>query len=80
MAAAVAFGSPNGKKAGVETVLGVDGDYVERDRLVTDPSNFLSADLTKVVESPDRFDVVQSLEVGENLPTEASHSLVKSLV
>lgn len=68
------------KKAGVETVLGVDGDYVERDRLVIDPSNFLSADLTKVVDVPDRFDVAQSLEVGEHLPTEASHSLVKSLV
>ncbi|SLN72515.1 hypothetical protein ROJ8625_03844 [Roseivivax jejudonensis] len=67
------------KHAGATDILGVDGDYVERDRLAIPAESFLAADLTQPVETGRRFDLAQSLEVGEHLPTEASETLVDSL-
>jgi len=67
------------QRAGAVDVLAVDGDYVNRDQLAVAPGNFLAADLTKPVETGRRFDLAQSLEVGEHLPTEASETLVDSL-
>ncbi|MBV2360002.1 class I SAM-dependent methyltransferase [Thalassococcus sp. CAU 1522] len=66
-------------KAGVADVLGVDGDYVDRSRLAISSDDFLAADLTRPVDTGRRFDLAQSLEVGEHLPTEASDALVDSL-
>lgn len=65
--------------AGVQDVLGVDGDYVERARLAIPEPCFKAADLTQPVDLGRKFDVAQSLEVGEHLPTEASEGLVESL-
>ena len=67
------------QSAGVDTVLAVDGDCVNRDQLAVAPSDFLAADLTAPVTTPHRYDLAQSLEVGEHLPTEASETLVDSL-
>ncbi|SFS85678.1 hypothetical protein SAMN04488040_2123 [Sulfitobacter marinus] len=67
------------QRAGAAEVLAVDGDYVSRDQLAVAPENFLAADLTKPVEMGRRFDLAQSLEVGEHLPIAASETLVDSL-
>ncbi|GGH34159.1 hypothetical protein SAMN05444007_107108 [Cribrihabitans marinus] len=67
------------QRAGVEHVLGVDGDYVERVRLAIAPDSFRAADLTQPLKYDRRYDLAQSLEVGEHLPTEASETLVASL-
>ncbi len=67
------------QQAGAQDVLAVDGDYVSRDQLAVVPEEFLAADLTKPVETGRRFDLAQSLEVGEHLPTQASETLVDSL-
>lgn len=67
------------RKAGVEDVLAVDGDYVNRDQLAVPRENFMAADLTTPVFTDRRFDLAQSLEVGEHLPTCASETLVDSL-
>ncbi|HEC71942.1 MAG TPA: hypothetical protein ENI28_09070, partial [Roseobacter sp.] len=67
------------QSAGVDTVLAVDGDYVNRDQLAVAKSDFLAADLTAPVTITRRYDLAQSLEVGEHLPTEASETLVDSL-
>lgn len=67
------------QKAGVADVLGVDGDYVDRSKLAIAPSSFRAADLTRAVEFDRRFDLAQSLEVGEHLPHAASEPLVDSL-
>lgn len=66
--------------AGVDRVLGVDGAYVDRTQLALDPASFLAADLTQPVRTDQRFDLAQSLEVGEHLPEEAANTLVASLV
>ena len=65
--------------AGAKTVLGVDGDYVDRAQLAIPKDSFRAEDLTKPLTFDRRFDLAQSLEVGEHLPTEASDALVGSL-
>ncbi|MEP3440588.1 MAG: class I SAM-dependent methyltransferase [Sulfitobacter sp.] len=67
------------RNTGVEDVLAVDGDYVNRDQLAISHENFMAADLTAPVFTDRRFDLAQSLEVGEHLPTSASTTLVESL-
>jgi SAM-dependent methyltransferase len=67
------------QKAGATDVLGVDGDYVDQNRLAVDQASFLAADLTAPVDTGRRFDLAQSLEVGEHLPLEAAQVLVDSL-
>mgnify|MGYP003123352586 FL=1 len=67
------------RKGGADDVLAVDGDYVDRAQLAVAPEQFMAADLTQPVETGRRFDLAQSLEVGEHLPTEASQVLVESL-
>lgn len=60
-------------------VIGLDGAHVERDALLVDPSEFRAADLTQPLHLGRRFDVVQSLEVGEHLPRRAARDFVGSL-
>ncbi len=67
------------QNAGVSDVLGVDGDYVDRSRLAVEQGSFLAADLTQPVRTNQRFDLAQSLEVGEHLPNSAAETLVDSL-
>ncbi len=66
-------------KAGASDVLGVDGAYVDSARLAIPATRFHAGDLTKPLDLNRRFDLAQSLEVGEHLPTEASDALVDSL-
>ncbi|MEM9499460.1 MAG: methyltransferase domain-containing protein [Pseudomonadota bacterium] len=67
------------KRAGADTILGVDGDYVNRATLAIPEHSFRADDLTRPLTLERRFDLAQSLEVGEHLPTEASDALVDSL-
>lgn len=67
------------RAAGVEDVVGVDGDYVERSRLVIPLRSFRACDLTAPLHLDRNFDLAQSLEVGEHLPASASGTLVASL-
>lgn len=67
------------QRKGVETVLGVDGDYVDRKGLAIAEDEFMDADLTQPLNTGRRFDLAQSLEVGEHLPGEAAVTLVGSL-
>ncbi|MDQ8195569.1 methyltransferase domain-containing protein [Coraliomargarita sp. SDUM461004] len=68
------------KKLGAHTVLGIDGDYVVREELLVEPSEFTPIDLSKPFNLERRFDLVQSLEVGEHLPTQSSADFIASLV
>ncbi|MGB7241289.1 MAG: methyltransferase domain-containing protein [Sulfitobacter sp.] len=66
-------------EAGVSDVVGVDGDYVDRERLAIPADQFKAADLTQAQDFGRKFDLAQSLEVGEHLPEQASQALVDSL-
>lgn len=65
--------------AGVTDVTGVDGDYVDRSTLLVPGDAFVPANLTRPIETGRRYDLAQSLEVGEHLPESASATLVDSL-
>ena len=65
---------------GVPEVLGVDGDYVDRGKLVIDPGCFAVRDLRERVRLERQFDLVQCLEVAEHLPPSRAASLVEDIV
>jgi SAM-dependent methyltransferase len=65
--------------AGVETALGLDGEYVDRGNLLVAAEQFQAADLRRPIRLAERFDLAISLEVGEHLPGHAAATLVDSL-
>lgn len=67
------------REQGVETLLGIDGDYVPREKLYIPADRFLPRDLTKPVGVSERFDLAVSLEVAEHLPPEAAEGFVDQL-
>lgn len=68
------------KAAGVRDYLGVDGDYVNRQRLLIEPERFLPRDLSQPLAIDRRFDLAISLEVAEHLPESSAAAFVASLV
>jgi SAM-dependent methyltransferase len=67
-------------KAGVADVIAVDGDYVARDQLVIPADKFVAHDLATPLDLGRRFDLVQSLEVAEHLPSAKAAGFVDNLV
>jgi SAM-dependent methyltransferase len=65
---------------GVSDVLGIDGDYVPRERLEIPPEKFHAADLADPPRIGRRFDLAVSLEVAEHLPPSSSERFVATLV
>ena len=65
---------------GVNDVVGVDGDYVDRARLEISPSRFVVHDLAAQYDLQRRFDLAQSLEVAEHLPAARAASFVADIV
>lgn len=68
------------KELGVSVSHGVDGDYVERARLLIDTDDFTAIDLTEPFDLGRQYDLVQSLEVAEHLPESRADDFVASLV
>ncbi len=68
------------KSAGIDDVLGIDGEYINRDELVIPREQFTSHDLTEPLALERRFDLAVCLEVAEHLPEEKAEALVASLV
>ncbi len=67
------------QKQGVERILGVDGEYVNRDWLRIPRESFVPHDLTQPFATTDRFDLAICLEVAEHLPESVAQSLIKCL-
>jgi len=68
------------KELGIEDIVGIDGNYVERDHLLIPETSFLSHNLTEPFDLGRHFDLVQSLEVAEHLPEESAADFIDSLV
>lgn len=66
-------------EAGVEDIVGVDGNFVNDDSLVIPVSNFHRADLREAFHLDRCFDLAISIEVAEHLPESRSTSFVKDL-
>ncbi|MFH1956627.1 MAG: class I SAM-dependent methyltransferase [Patescibacteria group bacterium] len=67
------------KERGIEDILGIDGDYVDKDLLQIPKENFLAFDLTKILKLDRKFDLVVCLEVAEHLPEKSAENFIKSL-
>lgn len=66
-------------KAEGARVRGFDGDYVDRQWLKIDESEFTPADLSRRVSTDETFDLAMSLEVAEHLPASRAESFVQDL-
>lgn len=64
---------------GIMDLYGVDGDYVDCRKLEIPISNFTTANLNAAFDLGRKFDLVQSLEVGEHIEENASDIFVDSL-
>ena len=64
---------------GVNEIRGVDGDYVNRDKLLFDRAKFIAVDLTRAFKIPGHYDLAICVEVAEHLPGNSSRSLVHAL-
>jgi len=67
------------KRRGVNSVLGIDGPYVDTGQLEIGTNEFLAADLARPVSLDGRFDLALSLEVAEHLAAEHAEQFVKTL-
>ncbi len=68
------------KEQGLTEVIGVDGAYVDRTRLLLPEADFHARDLAQGFDLGRRFDVVTSLEVAEHVPGTSSRVFVENLV
>lgn len=68
------------RQAGLPRYIGVDGDYVTESSLLIPPSTFVPRDIVHEFDLGERFDLIQCLEVGEHIPTNASRALVQNLI
>jgi hypothetical protein len=64
----------------VNDIIGVDGDYVDRSKLEVDPRCVMVADLASRFNLGRRFDVAQSLEVAEHLPSTRAATFIADVV
>jgi SAM-dependent methyltransferase len=64
---------------GVTDVIGVDGAYVPRDRLLVPIESYIAGDLTKPLDVGRQFDLISCLEVAEHLDVAHAPTLVHSL-
>lgn len=66
-------------KYGIKEVTGVDGDYVDKNMLLIDKTEFVPYNLEKVYTPAKKYDLAISMEVGEHLPDSCADNLVASL-
>jgi SAM-dependent methyltransferase len=64
---------------GVSQIQGIDGDYIDRERLLIEPQYFIAADLTKPIVLNPEYDLVVCIEVAEHLPSANANGLVEKL-
>jgi SAM-dependent methyltransferase len=64
---------------GARELNGIDGDHVDRSKLLFDPSRFSPVDLSQPFRIDGRYDLAICLEVAEHIPHEYSQSLADAL-
>lgn len=64
---------------GVTDILGIDGNYINRDHLLINSDNFLAAELEEYITIKRHFDLVMSLEVAEHIKPEFASNFIRTL-
>jgi SAM-dependent methyltransferase len=67
------------RENGIETILGIDGEYVDPKALLIPRDRFLAADVARPITVPRRFDLVLSLEVAEHVVPKNAETYVANL-
>lgn len=67
------------RENGVKDVRGIDGSYVNRDKLAIPQENFVTADLREPLQADRAFDLAMSVEVAEHLPTSGNEAFIDLL-
>ncbi len=68
------------QECGVSRVAGIDGEYIDRSKLLVNPSCFTAADLSgSSLTIQGKYDLALCLEVAEHLPSKNSQRLVEVL-
>lgn len=67
------------KKKGIHDVLGLDGDWVDRDLLVIPLNKFVPVDLRALPKTGRHYDLAICLEVAEHLPPEVAVGFIGKL-
>jgi hypothetical protein len=68
------------RRLGVSDIRALDGSYVNQAALLVPGETFVPVDLARRVRLGRTFDLVQSLEVAEHLPSSAAEQFVDNLV
>jgi SAM-dependent methyltransferase len=68
------------RENGVERILGLDGDHVDRSWLIIPKDCFRAVNLAKPFKVDEKFDLAMSLEVAEHLPEKHARDFVRNLV
>lgn len=67
------------RRRGVADVLGVDGAYVDTERLAIPVDSFVKHDVAQPFDLRRRFDLVQCLEVGEHIQEASAETLMDNV-
>lgn len=67
------------KDHGINDIMGIDGDYVDRAKLMISRDHFLAGNLNDPFQLQRRFGLVLCLEVAEHLLTSSSETLIGNL-
>jgi len=67
------------RRLGVPAILGVDGNYIDKTKLLIPRQCFLAMDLSQPFDLSGRHDLALCLEVAEHLPPRMAYPLVKAL-
>ena len=67
------------QECAVDEILGIDGEYVERDQLAIPQDRFMALDISKPFTIDRSYDLAVCLEVAEHLPPESASGFVESL-
>lgn len=65
---------------GIPDVIGIDGDYINREDLLIPSKLFVPNDVSVNLDLGRKFDLVVSLEVAEHIPIEKADTFVNNLV
>ena len=68
------------QELGVSRIRGIDGEYLDRSKLLIPPECFTCTDLSKPFELEGRYDLAICLEVAEHLPETMASILIEKLV
>ncbi|MEA2715234.1 MAG: hypothetical protein QOG91_262 [Candidatus Parcubacteria bacterium] len=68
------------REKGITEILGIDGDYVQKEQLEIPASAFMTADLERPLSIGRVFDLAISLEVAEHLDQRQAEAFIFSLV